>query len=222
MGLTERQKQVFIHGTNGQIENAFLEHYEKALNAKTLQGEMYWWSAVFHANEQRGSWEQTNLAANLVREMIMNERNRNNVMLYDRIDDIAYGVDTDTENEIRHAEKNQDGETTMVVQNEDPQMHEFQSNTLVGFLLMLSDLVEICDEPELRALAYFLYKTGLDKFLDYLVHEEFDQLKEILQELYQTVEKSGTIDKIAFIAKTRWFSRKSEESLREKLISILP
>ena len=221
MGLTERQKQVFIHATKGQIENAVLEHYERALSARTLQGEMYWWSAVFHSNQQRGPWDNKNLAANLVREMMMNDRNRNNVTLYDRIDEIAYGVDQETEREILHAEKNQDGETTMILRNEDPQMHEFQSNSLAGFLLMLGDLVEICNDTELRALAYFLYKTDLDKFVDYLFHEDFDPLKKILEELYKSVEKSP-IDKNSFIGKTRWYSRKGEESLREKILSILP
>lgn len=221
MGLTERQRQVFIHATGGQIENAVLEHYERALQARTLQGEMYWWTAVFHANNQRGTWEQTNVAANLVREMIMNERDRNNVKFYDRLDDIIYGADREVESEVRHMEKNLDGDTTMIVHNEDPQMHEYQSAALVGFILMLSDIIEICDTLELRALAYFLYKTNLDKITDYLYHEDFDELKSILKELYSSLEKEP-IDKHTFINGTRWYSKKVEESLREKIESILP
>jgi len=221
MGLTERQQQVFIHATGGQIENAVLEHYERALQSRTLQGEMYWWTAVFHANNQRGTWEQNNISANLVREMIMNERDRNNVMFYDRLDDILYGVDLEIESEVRHVEKNQDGNTTMIVRNEDPQMHEYQSAALVGFILMLSDIIEVCDSLELRALAYFLYKTNLDKITDYLLHEDYNEIKSILKELYSSLEKEP-IDKHAFINKTRWHSRKIEESLREKIESILP
>lgn len=221
MGLTERQKQGFIHATNYQIEDAVLEHYERARNAKTLQGEMYWWSAVFHSNHQRGYWTQDNIAAALVREMIMNERDRNNVKFYDRIDDIVYGVDKDTEHEIRHLEKNQDGETTMVVRNDDPQMHEQQPNDLIGFLLLLHEIVEICTDLELRALAYFLYKTELDKFVDYLIHQNFNKLKKILKELYASIEENP-IDKHTFINGTRWHSLKVEKSLQEKIRSILP
>jgi hypothetical protein len=219
--LTDRQRQVFLHATSGQIENAVLDHYERARKAKTLQGEMYWWTSVFHQNNQRGRWDKTNLSANLVREMLMNGRDRNEVKQYDRIDDIVYGVDKDTEHEIRHSEKYTKGETTMVVHNDDPQMHEYQSNVLIEFLLMVHELVEICEEPELRALAYFLYKTKLDSFFDYFSKEVIEALWEIMLELYE-IKETSSLDKQVFIAGTRWYSKKAEESLQEKLRSILP
>ena len=219
MALTERQRQCFIHATGGQIENARLECYERARQAKTLQGEMYWWSAVFH--QYTGVWSTDNMAANLVREMIMDERERNNVRYLNRIDDIVYNVDEKTEQEIKFLDKRDDTESTVVVQVDDPQMHEQQSHTLIMFSLLVQELINICDDSELRALAYFLYKTDLDKYLDYIPPQKTERLSAILEELYE-VTANGTIDKYEFIGKTRWFSDKIEKKFKDKLTSILP
>lgn len=220
MSLTERQRNVFLHATRGQIENAVLSHYNRARQAKTLEGEMYWWTAVFHQNNQRGRWDSTNLSSKLVREMLMKGRN-DKVKYYDRIDDIAFGVDKDIEHEIKHLEKNQNGITTMVVRNENPQMHEQQSDVLLSFILLINDLVEICDKTELRALTYFLYKSGLDIFMDYFPKEVCEALSENMSELYKIISKNP-INKQTFIGGTRWYSNKAEKSLQEKLVSILP
>ena len=219
MGLTERQKRVFISGE--QIENAVLDHYERAKNAKTIEGEMYWWTAVFHHNNQRGSWDKSNTAANLVREMLTNSNSRNKVKYYERLDDVVYGVDKDTANEIRFLEKKLGQESTMIVETPDPQMHELQSTALINFLLLLKDLCEVCEGAEFRALAYIMVKQNLDKFVeDYVPQGELPELREALLDLY-TAMKEGKVDRFKWINKSRWHSQKAEKSLQEKLRSVI-
>ena len=228
MGLTERQRQCFIHATNGQIENAVLEHYERARNAKTLQGEMYWWTAVFHSSRLHLGWTpkgqaagDQNIAANLVREMIMSERERNNVRHHDRFDDVIYGVNKDTEQEIKFIEKRENLHPSTIVPVPDPQMHEVQPDAILGLLLLLQDLMEDCPALEIRALAYFLYKSELDKYLDYLDEEKSQELFTVMEELYDFVSKKP-IDKTAFIGGSRWHTKKAEEALQARLNSLLP
>lgn len=225
MGLTERQRQCFIHATNGQIEGAVLAHYERARNAKTLQGEMYWWTAVFHSNQNRGTWhaqgKKKNLAANIVREMMMREKELNNVKYYERFDDIISGVDKNTEQEVRYIEKREDLVPAVILHPDDPQMHEQQPDTLLNFILLLQDLITECNAIEMRALAYFLYKSEIDKYLDYLSEEKAKPLFDVMSELYEFTA-NGPIDKVAFIGGSRWHSKKAEESLQMKLKSILP
>lgn len=220
-GLTERQRKVFITGKPEQIENAVLEHYERARKAKTLQEEMYWWTAVFNHNAAKQHWTSEDMTANLLREMMLNAIERNNVryMDVDKIDSsIVYGVDKDTANEIRFAEKRAGSELSMIVDNPDPQMHELQPESLLGFILLLRDLYEVCEGDEYRALAYILVKNDLDKYVeDYISKDDMPELRKPLQELYRL----DKVDRLKFIGKSRWFSEKAEASLKEKLRKVL-
>jgi hypothetical protein len=220
MALTERQYQCFIHGEDGQIEGAHLENYERARQATSLQGEMYWWTAVFHTTSRKK--DRRNIAADIVREMLLGGREeRQKIHYYDRIDDVVFSSDKDLLHEARHAEKKEGKTTTMIVENEDPQMHEQPSAELSEFLMLLEDLANICNGNELRALAYFLVKTDLDKYLDYIPKHRVSKLTPVVDELYVFLEECP-MDKQKFIGGTRWHTTKAELALREKLKSLLP
>ena len=97
--MTERQKRVFIQP--GQIQHATLKNYERARGAKTLEGEMYWWTRVFQKGRDNHDGTSTDISSYLVREMLKDER----VYCHGEISQFVHSSNREVINEMYQIEK---------------------------------------------------------------------------------------------------------------------
>jgi hypothetical protein len=220
MSESKRKRQAFVT-SEGQIEKANVWCYEKAQQAQNLYEELYWWMAVFHQNT--GNPYSDDLSSKLVRELFYpyHRRRKVNYLSQEDVEHIIIGIDPQQERGIKATEvmlskKAQNYTPYRIIESSDEfQLIEMHTEAIVGFLLLLEDLLWECKEEIVqRLVAYLLVRNNLDKFLIFAEETRFEKLRCFIREANET-KFSGQLTKKGFLKNTNYQRTKAMKSLRK-------
>lgn len=228
-GLTERQRGVFVESQD-QVDRAKKHSeyfYDRARNTKNFESEMYWWSAVFSGtpNNKRRSHSRHRIAHHRVQEMFSRELDNHNVSFHgesgstNREIPMSEIVVTNDKNllssiALANSQQSEDGYEILVHERTRPTpIHEMEAKELVGFNLLVNDIVERCENNIriLKSLAALLVELNLDT---YLRKESFSNPEELFQYIEQiyTLQNKGKYNQIKYVGGSESNSKKYKVS----------
>lgn len=227
-GLTKRQRNVFIHSQE-QIDKSApnaLKYYRKAREAKSIDEEMYWWTAVFHRpkkDSQRGSKRKTRLdpAYLILQEMYLRKIHTNRILYAGTgddtysMDDIVLTSDPVVIQEIDRYNKNHPTQPPILFHvKEDTPKHQLEPRYLMGFTCLVMDIVKRAENENIvKSLACYLVDLGLDSLLDETKPEGFGNLFNYMEEIY-TLKSSGEYKKSSYLG-NKYYMKLAREELQE-------
>lgn len=176
-----REMRGYLH--DDSIKFANVDHYHRALNSTDIEEEEYWYQSVYHGPDH---------ASKLTLE-INQTRRRNNVKIYEEINNVLVTDDETIKSSVRESESQ--GTSSMITE---PEFQVISDDEVSGFIIFLNEITKEITDKEIRILAYYLAKTKLDKLitpaLEAVLHEE---LVAALYEIWNHKEyKSSTFYKI--------------------------
>lgn len=184
---TERTHAGYLWG-EGNVEFANKDHYYAALRENRISDEEYWAQSVFHGPSH---------ATNLTRE-IFQKRIRNNCKVYGNYDNIVMTDDESVRQAVK-AEEDANGVKSTNVASSTSAMNYQQvaPDKVSAFYLMLLSVVKELKSDELKVLAFFIVREGLDPAIElFMDNDEIKDLADCIREVWSFPDYSvATLNK---------------------------
>lgn len=172
---TERTHSGYLWGEEN-VDYANKDHYHSAINENRISDEEYWAQSVFHGPSHAG---------NLTKE-IFQKRVRNNCKVYGNYQNI---VVTDSE-EVRQAvraEEVANGIKSTNLANSHSEMNYIPPapDKITSFFMMMKIVVPKLQLDEVKVLAFYLVREGLDPAIEMFMDDEsIKPLADCLREVW--------------------------------------
>lgn len=173
---TERTQSGYLWG-EGNVEFANKDHYYAALKESRITDEEYWAQSVFHGPSH---------ALNLRKE-IFQKRIRNGVKIYSGFDDIVATEDEKIRQSVKSEETMAGVTSSNVACSTTPLSNKSSDpDTLTSFYKSLETVVGELDEGELKVLAYYIVREGIDTTIEvFMDNEEIKPLADYIREVWK-------------------------------------
>lgn len=173
---TSRKQAGYLWG-EGNSEYANKDHYYRAMHETRISDEEYWAQSVFHGPSH---------ARNLTNE-IFQKRVRNGCKVYGNFDNIVVTDDETVRQAVKSEEAMNGVKSSNVASSTSAMNYSIVApDRITAFYKSLEVVVPELNEDEIKILAYYLVKEGLDPVIEiFMDNPEIATLADAIREVWK-------------------------------------